>query len=93
MTSSLELFHSSVHNTLSCESKFFLQDFQRCRGTERGLFVSTPKQLPRGLHFYTGQAFTFQMSDAYSAIVRSLENFPEPATFRIALRVHPSRSA
>ena len=29
---------------------------------------------------------------AYSAIVRSLENFPEPATFRMALRAHASAS-
>ena len=29
--------------------------------------------------------FTFQMSEAYSAIVRSLENFPEPATFSYRL--------
>ena len=30
---------------------------------------------------------------AYRAIVRSLENFPEPATFKIALRAHALRSA
>src|SRR4029450_3697769 len=41
----------------------------------------------------TGHRFTFQMSAAYSAIVRSLENFPEPATFKIALRDHPTESA
>ena len=29
----------------------------------------------------------FQMSRAYSAIVRSLENFPMRATFKIAIRV------
>jgi hypothetical protein len=33
------------------------------------------------------------MSAAYSAIVRSLENVPELATFRIAMRVQASRSA
>jgi hypothetical protein len=33
------------------------------------------------------------MSLAYSAIVRSLENLPEPATFRTALRDHSSGSA
>jgi hypothetical protein len=44
--------------------------------------------------FYgTGQGFAFQISAAYWAIVRSLENFPEPATFRIAFRAHPSPSA
>src|SRR5262245_20628868 len=36
----------------------------------------------------TGHAFTFQISAAYSAMVRSLENFPEPATFKMALRAH-----
>src|SRR3989441_12963211 len=41
----------------------------------------------------TGHRFAFQMSAAYSALVRSLENFPEPATFKIALRAHPSKSA
>src|SRR5271169_3108885 len=40
-----------------------------------------------------GHGFTFQISVAYSAIVRSLENFPEPATFKMALRAHPSGSA
>ena len=39
-----------------------------------------------------GQGFTFQMPDAYSAMVRSLENFPEEATFRMALRAHASGS-
>jgi hypothetical protein len=33
----------------------------------------------------TGHGFAFQISDAYSAMVRSLENFPEAATFKIAL--------
>src|SRR5215469_7139440 len=41
----------------------------------------------------TGQALAFQMSAAYSPIVRSLENFPEPATFKIALPDHPAGSA
>src|ERR1700739_2404093 len=41
----------------------------------------------------TGQSFAFQISVAYCAIVRSLENFPEPATFNIALRAHALRSA
>src|SRR5207237_10054718 len=44
-------------------------------------------------HHDTGHGLTCQMSDAYSAIVRSLENLPEPATFRIALRAPASRSA
>src|SRR6266404_1954477 len=41
----------------------------------------------------TAQAFTSQMSAAYSAMLRSLENFPELATFRIALRAHACGSA
>ncbi len=41
----------------------------------------------------TGQGFTPQMPDAYSAMVRSLENFPEPATFRMALRAQACGSA
>src|SRR5678815_5643658 len=41
-------------------------------------------------YWETGHAFAFQMSAAYSAIVRSLENFPELATFKIALLDHPA---
>jgi hypothetical protein len=33
----------------------------------------------------TGHGSAFQMLAAYPAIVRSLENLPEPATFKIAL--------
>ena len=41
--------------------------------------------------FYgTAQGFTFQISVAYSVMVRSLENLPDAATFRIAVRVHAS---
>src|SRR6266851_7702783 len=47
----------------------------------------------RGLHHDTGHALTCQMSAAYSAMVRSLENLPELATFRMALRAHSSESA
>ena len=43
----------------------------------------------RRLHHETGHGLTCQMSAAYSAIVRSLENVPEADTFRIALRAHP----
>ena len=39
----------------------------------------------------TGMAPPSRCSAAYSAIVRSLENLPELATFRIALRAHASR--
>jgi hypothetical protein len=42
-----------------------------------------------GVSFYdTVQGLAFQISVAYWAIVRSLENLPEPATFKIALRAH-----
>ena len=37
----------------------------------------------------TGHGLASQISAAYSAMVRSLENLPEAATFRIALRAHP----
>src|SRR5262249_55701106 len=47
----------------------------------------------RRLHHDTGHGLTCQMSDAYSTIVRSLENLPEPATFRIALRAQAPGSA
>ena len=47
----------------------------------------------RSAFYGTGHGFAFQMSAAYSAIVRSLENFPEPATFRMALRAQASASA
>src|ERR1017187_1801384 len=37
-----------------------------------------------------GHGCRFQISRAYSAMVRSLENRPEPATFRMALRAQSS---
>ena len=40
----------------------------------------------------TGHGSTFQMSAAYSAIVRSLENLPEQATLRSARRDQASGS-
>src|SRR5206468_4302360 len=45
------------------------------------------------LAYLTTQRFASQMSAAYSAMVRSLENFPDPATLRMALRAQPSGSA
>ena len=50
--------------------------------------------LSRVIFFYygTGHGFTSQIRVAYSVIVRSLENFPEPATFKIALRPQVSGS-
>ena len=59
---------------------------QRRNGHRRSFLSSDPFQ-------DTGQGFAFQISVAYCAIVRSLENFPEPATFNIALRAHALRSA
>ena len=41
----------------------------------------------------TGQGLAFQISAAYSAMVRSLENFPQLATFTMALRTHAPDSA
>ena len=44
-------------------------------------------------HDATSHGLAFQISAAYCAIVRSLENLPEPAMFRIAFRAQPSLSA
>ena len=44
-------------------------------------------------HQRTGEGFRLQISSAYSAMVRSLENLPLRATLMIALRVHASRSS
>ncbi len=41
---------------------------------------------------YTGERFRFQISLAYSVIVRSLENFPEYATLRMAFLAQASES-
>ncbi len=43
--------------------------------------------------YFTTQGLAFQISAAYSLMVRSLENFPDPATLRMALRAQPSGSA
>ena len=40
------------------------------------------------LPYDTGQGAAFQISELYWAIVRSLENSPELATFKMALRAH-----
>src|SRR6266498_2699752 len=47
----------------------------------------------RGLHHGTGHGLACQMSAAHSAMVRSLENLPELATVRMALRTQASESA
>lgn len=43
--------------------------------------------------YCTGERFKFQISLAYSLMVRSLENFPEQATLTIAVRAQASGSA
>ena len=43
--------------------------------------------------YVTGHGFACQISWAYSAMVRSLENFPDAATFKTALRTQASGSA
>src|SRR5262249_51800995 len=45
------------------------------------------------LLYDTGAGRAPQMSAAYSAMVRALENLPEQATLMTALRAQPSRSA
>ena len=40
--------------------------------------------------YATGHGFRFQISEAYCVIVRSLENFPDAATFNIAFRAQAS---
>jgi hypothetical protein len=56
------------------------------------LFARTMETLaPNVLSLYcTVHGFKFQISLAYSAMVRSLENLPELAMFAIALRVQSS---
>ena len=44
----------------------------------------------RARDYSTGHGFAFQISVAYSAMVRSLENFPEAATFKMAMSAHSS---
>src|SRR6266536_3583134 len=46
----------------------------------------------RGLHHGTGHGLACEMSAAHSAMVRSLENLPELATVRMALRTQASES-
>jgi len=42
--------------------------------------------------YCTGDGFKFQISFAYSVMVRSLENFPEQATLTMAFLAQPSGS-
>ena len=43
--------------------------------------------------YRTGHGLASQISAAYSTMVRSLENLPEAATFRMAFCAHPFGSA
>src|SRR4029077_8726099 len=63
------------------------------RADEFDQFLSHVRQNFVSPFYETGHGIAFQISDAYSRIVRSLENLPEPATFRMALRVQASGSA
>jgi len=54
--------------------------------------VREPREDRGARRYSTGHGFTFQMSAAYSAILRSLENFPELATLMIVIFSHSSRS-
>jgi hypothetical protein len=56
-------------------------------------FLAMVAALVREGTAYTEHGSAFQIFVAYSAMVRSLENFPEAATFRIALRAQASGSA
>ena len=56
--------------------------------SEPALIADPLRRKQCAVHYGMGHGSTFQMSRAYSAMVRSLENFPELATFRIALRAH-----
>ena len=58
-----------------------------------GILFDTRARKPNHSFGMKGQGPTRQMSLAYSATVRSLENFAELDMFRIALRDHSSRSA
>ncbi len=70
------------------------------RASSRRIFDGFSKTMALGCmqrmsgtgRYGTGHGVACQIPDAYSAMVRSLENFPEPATFTIALRAQPSRS-
>jgi hypothetical protein len=54
-------------------------------------FDSPQERFPPKARLYgTGHGFTFQISVAYSVIVRSVENFPELATFKMVFRAQAS---
>src|SRR5437868_10149560 len=56
-------------------------DSRNTHSTARGILL-TDIDIPHP----TGHGSAFQMPVAYSAMVRSLENFPDAAMFKIALR-------
>ena len=51
-----------------------------------------PAQFSEARHNSAGDAQARQMSRAYSAMVRSLENLPQRATLRMDMRVQRSMS-
>src|SRR6266446_5915553 len=64
---------------------------------DQHLFCGRPASKGRDIRDYvrfyrTGHGLTLQILFAYSAIVRSLENLPEPATFKMALCAQASGS-
>jgi hypothetical protein len=64
-------------------------DIVRKRGPKISLRTSTTCRAHSGT---ISQGLTCQIWEAYSRMVRSDENFPARATFRIAFLIHPLRS-
>ena len=57
-----------------------------------GGLLASGEMVMRRFSYGTGHGFAFQISAAYWTMVRSLENFPELAIFKITLRAHSSPS-
>jgi hypothetical protein len=68
------------------------RDVATSRGTASSAARHATARHATGRH-RTGHGRASQTSAAYWAIVRSLENFPELATFRMAVRVQASGRA
>ena len=76
---------------------FIISEDQGCKAPASRPHIRTLSQggarlEVRRFSYGTGHGFAFQISAAYWTMVRSLENFPELAIFKIALRAHSSRS-
>src|SRR6516162_7634883 len=85
----------SLHNSIwsFCNSfSYFLRFILDSLATGRCLDMGHSQQylVSQAVSQSTGQGVAFQIPAAYSAMVRSLENFPEQATLRMALRAHAS---